>query len=144
MKGFGTAEVNHSGTFNGSVMAGAAVAATIAYLTAENPYRAITRYGEALQRGLLDLARAQDLPLRLQGPPMAFHASFGGPEPVHDYRELMSLDSARYARFAGALALSGVWVARRGIWYVSAAHGDSEIGETMERVEAAMKASPVD
>jgi glutamate-1-semialdehyde 2,1-aminomutase len=138
MERFGTADVNHSGTFNGSVMAGAAVVAAISYLETENPYARITTHGEALQSGLLELARAHDLPLRVQGPPMAFHVSFGSPDPVHDYRELATLDSARYARFAAALALNGVWVARRGIWYVSAAHGDRELAAAIERADAAM------
>jgi len=144
MERFGTADVNHSGTFNGSVMAGAAVVAAISYLETENPYARITIHGEALQSGLLELARAHDLPLRVQGPPMAFHVSFGSPDPVHAYRELATLDSARYARFAAALALNGVWVARRGIWYVSAAHGDRELAAAIERADVAMSSMAPD
>jgi glutamate-1-semialdehyde 2,1-aminomutase len=138
MERFGTAEVNHSGTFNGSVMATAAVVATIALLERERPYERIAGYGATLQRGLLELARARDLPLRIQGPPMAFHMAFGDPSPIHDFRGLSGFDSARYARLAAALAESGLWVARRGIWYVSAAHGDRELAATMERVDQAM------
>jgi glutamate-1-semialdehyde 2,1-aminomutase len=144
MERFGTAEVNHSGTFNGSVMAAAAVVATISLLEKESPYARIAEYGETLQRGLLERARARDLPLRIQGPPMAFHVAFGNPAPIHDFRGLASFDSARYVRLAAALADNGVWVARRGIWYVSAAHGDRELAATMERVELAMASSVAD
>ncbi|HET7013325.1 MAG TPA: hypothetical protein VFI65_05425 [Streptosporangiaceae bacterium] len=44
-----------------------------------------------------------------------------------------------YARFAVALFEQGVWVARRGIWYVSAAHAHADVTETVDRVKAAIK-----
>jgi glutamate-1-semialdehyde 2,1-aminomutase len=35
---------------------------------------------------------------------------------------------------------NGVWVAGRGIWYLSAAHDDQEIEVTLDRAEAALSA----
>ncbi|MGI5175117.1 aspartate aminotransferase family protein [Dactylosporangium sp. CA-152071] len=141
MERFGTGEVNHSGTFNGSVMAAAAVVATIDLLTSDPPYERIAEHGTALMAGLLELADKHQVPLRVQGVPMAFHASFGPREPVTDHRELRNLDLARYARFAEVLAGYGVWVAGRGIWYVSAAHGPRELATTLERVDDALNES---
>jgi glutamate-1-semialdehyde 2,1-aminomutase len=69
---------------------------------------------------------------------MAFHASFGHRDPVTDHQELRKLDLERYARFAAQLSEHGVWVAARGIWYVSAAHGPKELTAVLERVDAAM------
>ena len=94
--------------------------------------------GTALMAALR--ACADDLlpDLRLQGLPMAFHASFGaGDEPVTSYGQLKQRDQERYARLAVALFDQGVWVARRGIWYVSAAHAEADVTETVDRVEAA-------
>lgn len=139
MERFGTGEVNHSGTFNGSVMACAATIATIRRLTDDPPYDRIARLGERLMKGLGDLAVVFDLSLNVQGLPMSFHAGFGA-GPVGSYRQLTRFDGDRYAAFARALIDHGVWVAGRGIWYLSAAHDDLDIDETLERVAEAMKA----
>jgi glutamate-1-semialdehyde 2,1-aminomutase len=138
MARFGTGEVNHSGTFNGSVMAAAAVIATLDVLATDPPYERITAHGSALMAGLTALGGKHGLPLRVQGLPMSFHASFGPPEPLTDYRGLLTRDLPGYAEFAAILARYGVWVAGRGIWYVSAAHGETELSTTLERVDRAM------
>jgi glutamate-1-semialdehyde 2,1-aminomutase len=140
MERFGTGEVNHSGTFNASVMAAAATEATLRQLAADPPYARMAAHGEALMSGIRELAASHGLPLRVQGLPMAFHASFGDPEPVWDHGGVLALDAARYAAFAGLLADHGVWVAGRGVWMVSAAHSDLELQATMQRLDAALKA----
>jgi glutamate-1-semialdehyde 2,1-aminomutase len=140
MERFGTGEVNHSGTFNASVMAAAATEATLRQLAADPPYGRMAAHGEALMSGMRGLATSHGLPLRVQGLPMAFHASFGDPEPVWDHSGVLALDAARYAAFAHLLADHGVWVAGRGVWMVSAAHADLELATTMERLDAALKA----
>jgi glutamate-1-semialdehyde 2,1-aminomutase len=142
MSRFGTGEVNHSGTFNGSVMAAAAVIATLDLLTNDPPYERIAAHGEALMAGLVAAGQRHGEPLRVQGLPMAFHASFGPAEPVRDYRDLRALDLDRYATFATFLAQYGIWVAGRGIWYVSAAHGDEELGAALDRVDKALADFP--
>ena len=138
MDRLGTGEVSHAGTFNGSVMAAAAVVATLDVLTREPPYDRVEAHGSALISGLRELAAAHDLPLRIQGRPVAFHASFGDPGPVSDYRELQARDAGRYAQLARTLARHGVWVAGRGVWYVSAAHGQDELTAVLDRVESAL------
>src|SRR5262249_19340967 len=143
MSPFGDGTVNHSGTFNASVMATSAILATLDVLTENPPYERVSEYGTTLQGELLRLADSHGLPLRTQGLPMAFHASFGARAVVNDYRALAALDSARYATFAYSLAQQGVWVAARGIWYVSAAHGEQELAATIERVDKAMSEAQV-
>lgn len=138
MERFGTGAVNHSGTFNASVMACAATAATLRRLRDDPPYERITARGERLMAGLRNLATDYDLDLSVQGVPMAFHAGFGD-GPVTDFRSLGRLDAERYNQFTLTLIDQGVWLAGRGIWYLSAAHGEADIDETLERVEAAMK-----
>lgn len=138
MERFGTAEVNHSGTFNANVMGMAAVAATLRLLADSPPYPELEKTGTRLMEGLEELGRRFDLPLRLQGWPMAFHASYGEGIEVHDHTDLSKLEHSRYRELAGRLVDHGVWVAARGIWYLSAAHGDNEIDATLERAEAAM------
>ena len=138
MEPFGTGEVNHSGTFNSNAMGMAAVVATLDQLVSDPPYERIEAYGSALQAGLIALAAEHDLDLHIQGIPVAFHASFGSTD-AYDARSLLELDGERYAEFAKVLVAHGVWVAGRGIWYTSAAHGDAELAAVLERADAAMR-----
>ncbi len=131
--------VNHSGTFNASVMAAAAVCATLDQLAKDPPYERVAAFGRQLSAGLTAAARQRGVPLRLQGPPVALHASFGPPEPVRNYGEMVArLDLDGYARFTRSLVAEGVWVAARGVWYVSDAHGDAELATTLERFDRAL------
>jgi glutamate-1-semialdehyde 2,1-aminomutase len=140
MERFGTREVNHSGTFNANVMTSAAVIATLTLLRTEPPYDRIETVGTRLMDELARLAHARSLPLRIQGLPMAFHLSFSDDDAdVHDAGGLRRLDADRYRRLARRLIEAGIWVAARGIWYVSAAHGERELDVTLERVAAALE-----
>jgi glutamate-1-semialdehyde 2,1-aminomutase len=140
MELFGTGEVVHAGTFNANVMGMAAVAATLRQLTESPPYPKLHEIGTRLMAGLEDLGQRLRRPLRLQGWPMAFHASFGKNVEVWDHRDLAQLDQARYRKLVTLLIENGVWVAGRGIWYLSAAHDDQEIEVTLDRAEAALSA----
>ncbi len=61
-------------------------------------------------------------------------------QPVTRYRDLARGDPDRYGRLADALIGQRVWVARRGIWYVSAAHTETDVAETLDRAERAFRA----
>lgn len=134
MELFGTGKVNHSGTFNGSVMATAATHATVSYLRDHQPYDSIAEHGHALMAGLREIGERHGLPLRVQGLPMAFHVSFGDGD-VTDYRSLQQLDLPRYTSLAASLVEHGLWVAGRGVWYVSAAHGPDELEAALTRFD---------
>jgi glutamate-1-semialdehyde 2,1-aminomutase len=135
--------VAHAGTFNASVMACAAVAATLRQLREDPPHARVEAHGEAVMQGIRELAKAHDLPLCVQGLGMAFHVSFGDGEPVHDLRGLQRLDLARYRALVDRLFEHGVWVAGRGIWYVSTVHGDRELNAVLERLNSALAAGNV-
>jgi glutamate-1-semialdehyde 2,1-aminomutase len=138
MERFGTGEVNHSGTFNASVMACAAMIAAIDMLSEDPPYKRLENLGARLMDGLSGLASDYCLPLNVQGLPMAFHAGFGE-GPVRSYGELRRMDAGRYVEFSRILISQGVWVAGRGIWYLSTAHDDADVDVTLERVDDAMR-----
>jgi glutamate-1-semialdehyde 2,1-aminomutase len=138
MEGFGTGRINHSGTLNGSVLACAACNAAVRHLMAEPPYDRLEKLGTKLKEGLRSLAADNDLEVNIQGLPMAFHFGFGS-GPVTDFASLQQLDLAAYAAFSDVLVDHGIWVTGRGIWYVSAAHTESDIDETLDRAGSAMK-----
>ncbi len=135
-----TGAVTHAGTFNGNVIAAAAVLASLDELASGEVYQRVGAVGAALMAALRACAGELLPDLRLQGLPMAFHASFGpGDEPVTSFGQLRQRDQERYARLAVALVGQGVWVARRGIWYVSAAHTQEDVTQTVDRARAAIK-----
>ncbi|GAA5125635.1 aspartate aminotransferase family protein [Haloechinothrix salitolerans] len=138
MRRIGTGEVNHSGTFNAWAPGMAAVVATLEHLRDNPPYASIADYGAKLMAGLREIGESVGEPLRVEGLPAAFHVSFGEGD-VTDYRSLRQLDLDRYADLADVLVRHGVWVAKRGIWFVSAAHGMAELDETLTRFKVALK-----
>jgi len=136
--GVASGAVTHAGTFNGNTIATAAVLASLDELASGEVYRQVDDVGTALMGSIRSCAAAHGLGLHLQGLPMAFHASFARPgPPVTRPQELAATDPGRYERLADTLVGHGVWVARRGIWYVSAAHTPADAAETLGRVDAA-------
>ncbi len=60
-----------------------------------------------------------------------------------NYRDLARSDKLGYSLFAQALLRRGVRVLERGAWFVSAAHDDSVIDQTLAVVaEAAAEVAP--
>jgi glutamate-1-semialdehyde 2,1-aminomutase len=130
--------ITHAGTFNGNAVATAAVLASLDELESGEVYEQVTKVGTTLIEALRATAAPVLPDLRFQGLPMAFHARFApSDDPVTRYAQLQQADAARYARLADALIDHGVWVARRGIWYVSAAHTEQDVTETLDRAQAA-------
>jgi glutamate-1-semialdehyde 2,1-aminomutase len=134
-----TGALTHAGTFNGNTIATAAVLASLDELEDRSVYRHVESVGSALIEGLTALLKHHDVPIKLQGLPMAFHARFDtGTGSITRYAQLKTLDDERYGRFATKLVAAGIWVAYRGIWYVSAAHTLDDVEETLKRFDAAL------
>ena len=57
---------------------------------------------------------------------------------LRDYRDYLDRDVEMGRRFTAALAERGVRVTLRGTWYISAAHTEADIEETLDRAEAAL------
>jgi glutamate-1-semialdehyde 2,1-aminomutase len=125
LEGVGDGSVNHAGTFNASVMATAAVVATLSILEADPPYERLRSYGEELIPALGQIAERHSVPLRVTGLPLAFSVTIdpGFLSPGDLHREL---------------AASGLWTTARGLWFVSDAHRAMELQETLERFDAAL------
>lgn len=124
----GDGTINHAGTFNASVMACAAVVATLAVLEADPPYERIEAYGAELQAALAQAADRSGVPIEIEGLPVAFTVALGAGAPG---------DGAALHR---ALADAGLWTTGRGLWFVSDAHRDAELRDTVERFERALAA----
>ena len=101
MERFGSGEVNHSGTFNGNVMAAARRSRRSTCSARIVHMRANRAVGARLMAELRALADDTSVPLRLRGFPLAFHASFGDGD-VYDFRDVQALDGAGYKRWRPA------------------------------------------
>lgn len=128
--------VNHSGTFNGSTMACAAVNASIGTLRRERPYRDVERYGSQVMDALPAIAKDRGVIVKVEGLPMAFSVT------LDTWSGLSAAPAQKKAaaqRLHAALAEAGIWTTTRGLWFVSAAHGDEELAATVTRAAKAFE-----
>jgi glutamate-1-semialdehyde 2,1-aminomutase len=87
--------------------------------------------------------RASRVPLRLSGVPSAFHVAVRTPGAesveVRDARSLsIATDARETAELCRLITDCGIWVAMRGVWYTSAAHGAVELAAALERFAEAL------
>jgi len=135
------ARVYHAGTLNGNNACVAAAQATLDLLERDGgaAHRRIVALGARLRDGLARLGEASGLPVRVQGPGPMFHMGFCELPRVEHYRHVATgYDKALYSRFCGAMLLRGVRLIERGLWYVSAAHGEADLDATLAAAEAAL------
>ena len=135
---FATGGVLHGGTFNAQPVAMAAMVATLEGLTAEH-YETSGQRGLRLQAGVREVLSEAGLKAQVMGFPLVFHVAFGLDAPARNYRDVARADKAGYVRFALALLRRGVRVLERGAWFVSSAHGDAVIDETLAAVREAAR-----
>lgn len=118
----------------------AATLATLRALADGSVLRALEAPGRRLMRGLDAALRAAGVPAVVTGFPQIFHVGVGLTEPARDHRDLARVDRARYVRFCGELLARRVRALERGAWFLSAAHDDAVIDETIEAAAAAAMA----
>jgi len=144
MELFSDGAVGHFGTFNGNVAASAAIIASLSILRDEDPYPTLEQRGTRLMQDLRDLAASHGIGLHVQGLPMAFHLSLPSRGTDYEtYDEMKAIDRPAYEELCGELLDRGVWVARRGIWYLSTAHGEHDLDELLTRFGSALVHEPV-
>jgi glutamate-1-semialdehyde 2,1-aminomutase len=127
-----TRGVNHSGTYNANILVVEASLACLDLLTRNDgaAYRHLHSLGSRLRDGIARVAEEAGVQVQVQGPGPMFHVAFAD-EPLTDYRTAAKQDTARYHRFTAALMERGVRVLERGLWYVSTAHTEADIDETL-------------
>jgi glutamate-1-semialdehyde 2,1-aminomutase len=136
-------DVNHSGTFNSNVISMAASVAAIAELEKDGGaiYARMEALGTSLMQGIQALGQRYRLPLLVQGVPVAFHLAFTELPAIKEYRDVAQhCDMQRYADFTLEMLKRGVRLIGRGIWYVSAAHTEEHVEQTLEAVKASLLA----
>jgi glutamate-1-semialdehyde 2,1-aminomutase len=123
-------EVFFTGSYFTSAVPMAAALANLKELQASDGIERMRTNGEKLRTGLLAQAHSAGLEVTYSGPPampyMTFNADAG------------HFDRARV--FCGACSRSGVYFAPRHNWFISAAHTERDIAQTLDVTERAFEA----
>ncbi len=136
-----TGPVYQAGTLSGNPLAMAGGLATLGSLT-RDVHDSITAQTGRLVQGLRDIAARHGVP---------FSASHSGSmwgfffrdEPVTNFDEAKTADTALFKRFFHAARARGVYLAPSAFeaGFMSAAHGDAEIDTTLDRLDSALGAA---
>jgi glutamate-1-semialdehyde 2,1-aminomutase len=127
MRPLSEGSVIHAGTMNSGQASIAAALATLDVLKSENVHERLYTLGRAVMDGLREAARKAKQPLLVQGPGPMFHAGFTPLKEVAEFRDCLSYDKAKYAAFVRGMQEQGVRLIGRGLWYISAAHTESDV-----------------
>jgi glutamate-1-semialdehyde 2,1-aminomutase len=130
--------VVHGGTFNAQPVAMAATLATLEALTPEM-FAGIETRGRRLMDGIAAELAAAGHKAVVTGWPQIFHVAFDLDAPAKNWRDLARMNRAKYVRFAAALLAHGVRALERGAWFMSAAHDDAIVDQTLEAVRKAAR-----
>ena len=87
---------------------------------------------------MVEALRAKGLEVVATGEGPCFQLHFQAFEPT-EYRDTLAGGKAAYAKFLMGLLDAGVYALPDGRWYLSAAHGESEIEGTLEAVRGLMQ-----
>jgi glutamate-1-semialdehyde 2,1-aminomutase len=134
MSQFATSAVMHGGTYNAQPVAMAATVATLCALADGQVHAALEQRGRRLMDGIAQALAEADIPARIQGFPQIFHVALGVDAPITDYRSALAADKARYVKLTTKLLDRGVRALERGAWFLSSAHDDAVIDETIAAV----------
>ncbi len=125
--------VLHAGTLNGNPLSLAAARAGLDLLRAHGPagYECLRRRATRLREGLESILRGAGLAVSTAGDGPVFSVSFTA-RPPRNYRDTLAAPRGLNGDFALALLDEGVLVLPDGRWYVSFAHTDADIDQTLE------------
>ncbi len=129
-------KVMHGGTYNAQPVAMAATVATLSALADGQIYALLEQRGRRLMDGIGRALAEADIPALIQGFPQIFHVALGVHTPITDYRSSLAADRARYVKLTTMLLDHGVRALERGAWFLSNAHSDAIIEETIATVAA--------
>ena len=132
--------VAFGGTFNGNPISMAGALAALETLS-ENGGAALAdanARGERLRDGLAERAEAHGVPCWVGGFGCAFAIHFTSREELREYRDTLDDDAALLRRFLTYALEEGIYILADGRFYVSIAHTDADIEQTLESLDRAL------
>ena len=134
-----TGGVLHGGSYNALPAAMAAVVTTLNELKKPETSNLLELQGKKLMTGINDALAEAGVEAQVQGFPQIFHVALGASSSFSNYRDSLAADKARYVNFTTALLSHGIRALERGAWFLSTAHDDTAIDETIAAVAAVAK-----
>ena len=130
--------VSFGGTFNGNPISLASAAATLEVLSRDGGAALVeaNRRGLVLMQGIAAAAARHGVQALASGFGAAFAVHFTPRQSLAQYRDVWDDDKERLRGFLTGLLERGVYALPDGRFYVSIAHHDTEIEETLQAVEA--------
>ncbi|MGC0144905.1 aspartate aminotransferase family protein [Pseudactinotalea sp. Z1732] len=135
-----TSGIVHAGTYNGNPVVLAAGGATLDALAEPGVYEAFERRGSALADGMRSAFARHGVT-----------AAIGGVGPVvqcapgvarnNTFTDFMAADQEFYDRFVVQMLRRGVFALPGGRWYISTAHTDEDIAQTVAVIDEALGAT---
>ena len=129
--------VAFGGSFNGNPVAVASAYATVNTLAGGALWDA-NRIGAVLLDQLRQVAGRSDVPMLITGFPTAFAVHFTERRSLREYRDTFDDDAGKLKRFIVLLAKEGVNILPDGRMYVSAAHTEADVEDTVAVFERAL------
>jgi glutamate-1-semialdehyde 2,1-aminomutase len=126
------------GTLSGNPIAAVAGLATLEILKRPGTYEKVFATGRQLMSSLAEMLRAARIPAQVKGEPPLFDVIFAD-GPVEDYRATLRADAELARRFNQSLRASGILKGESKL-YLSIAHGEAEVAETLKAFETAVAA----
>ncbi|MEM7778258.1 MAG: aminotransferase class III-fold pyridoxal phosphate-dependent enzyme [Pseudomonadota bacterium] len=123
------------GTLSGNPVAAVAGLKTLEILKRPGSYDRIMHNGTAIMDAIRTACARHGIPVQIVGEPVMFDAVFTD-QPVTDYRGMMRGDPDRAARFNAVLREHGI-LKPPSKFYISMAHDDADIAQTVAAVDAA-------
>lgn len=129
-------KVFQAGTLSGNPIATAAGCATLEVLRDDSPYDFLENQSQRLADGMAEAANRHGVPFSINrvGSMMTLFFNEG---PVTDWDSAARCDTQRFAKFFWGLMDRGVYwpCSQFEALFVSAAHGDAEIDQTLEAID---------
>jgi glutamate-1-semialdehyde 2,1-aminomutase len=127
------------GTLTGNPIAAAAGLATLDILERPGSYPRLYALAARLRDGLERVGRTQGLPLKTLGKGPIIQVAFTERDAFETVEDLSCADAGLYKRFAYEMISRGVMLLPAGKIYVSLAHSEADIDETVAIAEAALR-----
>ncbi len=130
-----------AGTLSGNPVAMAAGIATLEELRKPGVYESLDAKGAALAKGMEAAFSAAEIPARINRVGSLLTIFFTG-EPVTDMTSASATDRDRFGKFFHAIVQEGVYPppSQFEAWFVSLAHSDQDIANTIAATEHALSA----
>jgi glutamate-1-semialdehyde 2,1-aminomutase len=128
------------GTYNGNPLATSAAIATLDHLRehSQELYPRLEELGSSLSAGILRIAEDHGAPVVVNRVGSAMVLMWGSPNPTTTYRGFVQSDASAIGRLESALLRNGILIHGDGRLFLSAAHTQGDVDETLAAVERAL------